>query len=781
MQNFSRSLVAPPNSLLDEQSRPAREALVAIFAEDDRTLEGRRVRMNRYAVDDGDLRQGLSRLFKGKCAFCEARVETSPYRFRPPEEAGPSSSAPSEASHLAHLYYVWLVNDWSNIYPVCDGCRPIEPSIFPIRSGRRMKLPESAQIKLYASGRSGTWPFPETELQVFLDPSNDENFRRNLVVAPDGRLFGSTERGEATVKHFNLNRDDLVSRRGHAFSENLARLFAMGDPQAVDFGPFKFLDVEFGGTWYLMLYQLAKAMSSGSSSAPRLSSGAIRDYFIQRIGSSNFRKQLKGTLRSFNENPYALIRSRKRTRVVMRGRARPIAFIIENFRSIEHLRLEMPAPFSIRSDDDGEPLTDFRGAGIVEPDGLSPALMILGENAVGKSSALEAVAYLLAGDAARSDIKIPAGSMMLDPELLGGKGELRHCRLAAEFEDGSVVELRIRDGEVVGEQDDDDDRTPVFAYGAFRIFAEEQGGRGPGSDVVSIFRPEHVLPNPEKWLVGIAQRPVFADVRRALNQILAIDDEFDGIVVEDQRCLLVTSGTVGDGSRIKVRTPLNLVSSGFRSVLSMACHVIRGLIEAQDASSASLAKARAVVLIDEVEAHLHPRWKMRVVRGLREALPGVTFLMTAHDPLCLRGLSSGEIVVLKRFFREDATDLPSSVEQMEDLPPASALTVQQLLTSDFFDLFSTDEVATEITLARAGDLLATSSVDASGAEDLARLRHSIHAQVTNALPIGSTEIERLVQEAVEEYLRERAKAPGTLRRTLRDETRARIVNLLGRL
>ena len=781
MQNFSRSTVPPPESLLDEQSRPAREALVAIFSEDDRTLEGRRVRMDRYAVDDGDLRQSLLRLFRGKCAFCEAMVETSPYRFRPPEEAGPSSSAPPEASHLAHLYYVWLVNDWSNIYPVCDDCRPLEPSIFPIRSGRRMQLPEPAQVEMYASGRSGTWPFPASELQVFLDPSGDENFRRNLVVAPDGRLFGSTERGEATVKHFNLDREDLVARRGGVFSENLGRLFAMGDPQAVDFGPFEFADMEFGGTWYLLLYQLAKAMSSGSSSAPRLSSGAIRDYFAQRIGAPNFRKQLQGTLRSFDENPYALIRSRKRTRVVMRGRARPVAFIIENFRSIDQLRLEMPARSSIRADDDDGFSADFGSAGMVEPDGLSPALMILGENAVGKSSILEAVAYLLAGDAARSDIGIPPGSMMLDPELLGGKGGLRPCRLAAEFEDGSVVELRIRSGEVSGEQGNDDDRTPVFAYGAFRIFAEEQGGRGPGSDVVSIFRPEHVLPNPEKWLVGIAQRPVFAEVRRALSRILAIDDEVDGIVVEDRRCLLVTSGTAGDGSRIEVRTPLNLVSSGFRSVLSMACHVIRGLIEAQDASSASLAKARAVVLIDEVEAHLHPRWKMRVVRGLREALPGVTFLMTTHDPLCLRGLSSGEIVVLRRFFREDSADLPSSVEQMEDLPPASALTVQQLLTSDFFDLFSTDEVATEITLARAGDLLASSVVDGSGAADLIRLRRSIRSQVTNALPIGSTEIERLVQEAVEEYLRERARVPEARRRTLRGDTRARIVDLLGRL
>ncbi|MFW2830086.1 hypothetical protein [Sphingomonas sp. ID0503] len=74
-------------------------------------------------------------------------------------------------------------------------------------------------------------------------------------MAPEGRLFGSTQRGEATVKHFNLKRDDPVARRRGVFSENLDRLFAMADPQAADYGPFEFADMEFDGTWYLLLYQ----------------------------------------------------------------------------------------------------------------------------------------------------------------------------------------------------------------------------------------------------------------------------------------------------------------------------------------------------------------------------------------------------------------------------------------------------------------------------------------------------------------------------------------------
>lgn len=94
----------------------------------------------------------------------------------------------------------------------------------------------------------------------------------------------------------------------------------------------------------------------------------------------------------------------------------------------------------------------------------------------------------------------------------------------------------------------------------------------------------------------------------------------------------------------------------------------------QDRFSASLAFSRAVVLIDEIEAHLHPRWKMRIVTALREALPNVTFIMTTHDPLCLRGLRAGEVMVFRRIESRAPDSLPVVVEQLEDLPDVGSLT-----------------------------------------------------------------------------------------------------------
>ena len=51
---------------------------------------------------------------------------------------------------------------------------------------------------------------------------------------------------------------------------------------------------------------------------------------------------------------------------------------------------------------------------------------------------------------------------------------------------------------------------------------------------------------------------------------------------------------------------------------------------------------------DEIETHLHPAWKLEIVTRLRRVFLRLHFLATTHDPLCLRGLQSGEVVVLRR-------------------------------------------------------------------------------------------------------------------------------------
>src|SRR6185295_11698167 len=140
-------------------------------------------------------------------------------------------------------------------------------------------------------------------------------------------------------------------------------------------------------------------------------------------------------------------------------------------------------------------------------------------------------------------------------------------------------------------------------------------------------------PNPEHWLLD-CDRPVFDAAVRALREILML--ERDGKISRDNGQILIE--TSGGSARLKE------LSVGYKSILALSVDVMRELMQHFD----NLEEASAVVLIDEIEAHLHPRWKMRIISLLRRAMPKVQFIVTTHDPLCLRGMYDGEVFVLQR-------------------------------------------------------------------------------------------------------------------------------------
>lgn len=56
-----------------------------------------------------------------------------------------------------------------------------------------------------------------------------------------------------------------------------------------------------------------------------------------------------------------------------------------------------------------------------------------------------------------------------------------------------------------------------------------------------------------------------------------------------------------------------------------------------------------IVLIDEVDAHLHPIWQKKIVHLLKQHFPNVQFILTAHSPLVVAGALENEVSVLRRF------------------------------------------------------------------------------------------------------------------------------------
>jgi len=90
------------------------------------------------------------------------------------------------------------------------------------------------------------------------------------------------------------------------------------------------------------------------------------------------------------------------------------------------------------------------------------------------------------------------------------------------------------------------------------------------------------------------------------------------------------------------------LSDGYRNVVAMVADLaIKMVMLNPHFGGDALLKTDGVVLIDELDLHLHPKWQRRVVEDLRRTFPKVQFICTTHSPFVVQSLRSGdELIVL---------------------------------------------------------------------------------------------------------------------------------------
>lgn len=777
MQRFMRSKVAP-SIFREKKFSVAREELLKFFLLD--PLERSQTRFSEYVqeldLQSGPIHDALGLLFHGKCAFCETQDLTLPYRFRPR-----SAAISAREGVDSHLYYTWLANAWENIYPICLRCVPRQPSYFPVK-GARARLPSIDELRRYVDEDFGSWSeYPPREPALLLDPCVEKNFEKHFFPSVSGRLLPLTEKGDITIANFLLDRPELDEAREArlrqyrdellAFSENVSQI-----RQETFLSLFDFAKLEFGGLWYLQCRRIALYLSKALGKTMRTSRSKLPNTFQALFRIAAFRQE-RARLESWIElTDFGLYQvdntgegivefgsaSGDREATVPLMYPSLVSIELRHFKVIERLKLDL-VPRSAES--------------LLSNVSLQPALLILGENATGKSSILEATALALSAPATCKALKLGVGSLALNPARLGSDSEhpVGTVQIRLGFDEGPDRMLEI-DGNI-WKQNETHAAPPVFAYGAFRQYQKNSTDYQPTQTIINLFKSDRVLPNPEEWLLGLEGEDL-NNVARALKIIMSVEGDIKVIEKSpDGRCCLIVTAP----AEVVTKTPLNNVSSGYRTILAMVCDIMRRLMDPRiNPSYQSLEHAQAVVLIDEVEAHLHPRWKIQIMHVLRKALPKVTFIATSHDPLCLRGMQNGEVVVVQRRSRSAGADTQyaACVEKLVNLPDCAQLTIEQLLTSDFFNLISTDQPEKDMQLANVADLLSKLKKNETLSDQEHRVMKNFEDEINTALPIGTSEAQRLVQEAVAEFLQKRHKEPSTEWATIRAEAKNQILKIL---
>jgi predicted ATP-binding protein involved in virulence len=135
------------------------------------------------------------------------------------------------------------------------------------------------------------------------------------------------------------------------------------------------------------------------------------------------------------------------------------------------------------------------------------------------------------------------------------------------------------------------------------------------------------------------ENPILNSVKSAIKSCMA-DDQPGEVYYDILLSQLCFNDKNGEAK------PLDFLSDGQQSMMSMVMDLaIRAAILNPHLENPP-AETPGIVLIDELDLHLHPKWQRRIVSDLRRTFPKMQFIATTHSPLIIQSLRPGELIDL---------------------------------------------------------------------------------------------------------------------------------------
>jgi predicted ATP-binding protein involved in virulence len=269
-----------------------------------------------------------------------------------------------------------------------------------------------------------------------------------------------------------------------------------------------------------------------------------------------------------------------------------------------------------------------------------------------------------------------------------------------------------------------------FPYGASRKAGLTSLSEQSDDDFYyNIFLEKTVLINPEEWLLQVDYvagkvSPFQKKAKKFLKQIeetlILILPDVDNIRFAEKDIL---------NKRIpqpivEFHTPYGWVdakdlSLGYRTSMAWMVDFAARMFDLYPESENPLAEP-AVVLIDEIDLHLHPKWQRDLLDWLSDLCPNTQFIVTTHSPLIVQaGIArDANFAVCRR--EGDHVVIDQSIEAVK------GWRADQILASDFFDIPKRDN-QTEKDLERRKELIIKSKLTKAEQKELAELNKKVES------------------------------------------------------
>jgi predicted ATP-binding protein involved in virulence len=284
-------------------------------------------------------------------------------------------------------------------------------------------------------------------------------------------------------------------------------------------------------------------------------------------------------------------------------------------------------------------------------------IFLTGENGFGKTSVLRAIAKGLVGD--ESFVQpMPKNTQILLNGFINNK----------TFRNNS--------------SEKSDAKIPIATYGVsrFQLTASDQTASERSQQrTYSLFHDDGQLINIEQELITTFayNKPRFEQLRQIFLKIIPNlkDIEID-----------TTNGSPkvryyekDEQNRTYEAVSLNELAAGYRSILTMIGDMVIRLSENKEA----VQDISAIVLIDELDAHLHPKYQYELPKLLSDVFPKIQFIVTTHSPIPILGLPEDNqpiVLTVERNLEKGIT-----IDRKDDDFDIRQLNPEALLTSPIFN------------------------------------------------------------------------------------------------
>ena len=270
---------------------------------------------------------------------------------------------------------------------------------------------------------------------------------------------------------------------------------------------------------------------------------------------------------------------------------------------------------------------------------------------------------------------------------------------------------------------------------------------------ITLFREDAALEDLTDWLTRLdhRSREDTEAGRRAQRIKAVVKDVVDHLLPAGVALSRIGPDGAFFDTPYRTDTAMPDLSDGYRSMLALAADLLRRLDETYDRvedwiSEDGKITVEGVVLIDELDAHLHPVWQRQIGFWLPEQFPKLQFIVATHSPFIPQAADTNALWVL----RSDAMT-PDIVSAYQDFPSVKGWRADQILNA-LFSLSELRDPETERKMRRHAELQARQAsglLNLSEASELSELAKWLSEHLS---PPGDTPEEMTKYAAIKKQM-----------------------------